>query len=114
MNITCPYCDRDRSTNKVIEPGTKVRCPGCKNVFTPVPVPTPVEAEILAVVPDPEPKPPPEIVPSRTLPPKTKQLHGAISSPWKLRGRPWRLSWSVHWSVRLYSSSIGTRTPSRP
>lgn len=81
MNIICPYCDRERSTNRVIGPGTKVRCPGCKNVFTPVPVPAPVEE--LAVLPDPDPEPPPptEAVPLGVLPPRSKQLHGNYFKP---------------------------------
>ncbi len=34
--VNCPQCGRRGSSNRVIAPGTKVRCPACSSTFVPV------------------------------------------------------------------------------
>jgi hypothetical protein len=101
MNIICPNCKQQRSTDKPIGPGTKVRCPGCKQVFIPILADEPIL--VLEVQPDPEPPPPARL--GAVAPPiEEKPLHGRRFNPLEAsrRGLAVALSLAVLGSLGVF------------
>jgi len=71
MDLVCPYCNASRSTDKVINPGSKVRCPDCKNIFTPVPLEVDLDGDL----------PPPPRPSAPVFQHQNRPLHGRRFKP---------------------------------